>query len=227
MLTAVSAPMLTSVPYRSLSMGDAPPTTAKPPRAGAAEPVCEPLPPITTSASTPRAARLARARARPWASLNSGLRALQRTVPPCWMMPPTSRAARRSMAPDTSPAKPLRTPNTSQPLASAPRVTARTAAFIPGASPPLVRTAIFFKPDILKLGRPEHGRAAHSARIAEFRRPDRRLHDRRVHVARQELRHARVEPLLARDAAAHDDDFRVEEVDHEGKGAREAVGVDR
>src|SRR6185436_837341 len=40
-------------------------------------------------------------------------------------------------------------PYTSQPRASAPRVTARTAAFMPGASPPLVRTAIFFKPTIL------------------------------------------------------------------------------
>src|SRR6185436_920822 len=61
----------------------------------------------------------------------------------------TSRAARRSRTPDTSPAKPLLTPKTSQPRASAPRVTARTAAFIPGASPPLVRTAILFKPTIL------------------------------------------------------------------------------
>src|SRR5688572_20319847 len=39
---------------------------------------------------------------------------------------------------------------TSQPLASAPRVTARTAAFMPGASPPLVRTAIFSTARILR-----------------------------------------------------------------------------
>src|SRR5690242_15420202 len=46
-------------------------------------------------------------------------------------------------------------PNTSQPRASAPRVTARTAAFMPGASPPLVRTAIFFKLVILIVDDPE------------------------------------------------------------------------
>src|SRR5207302_609419 len=34
------------------------PTTAKPSRASVAEPVCEPLPPITTRPSMPRAARL-------------------------------------------------------------------------------------------------------------------------------------------------------------------------
>src|ERR1051325_10537682 len=80
--------------------------------------------------------------------------------------PPTSRAARRSRTPATTPAKPLRTPNTSQPLASAPRVTARTAAFIPGASPPLVSTAIFFKPDILKLdGQITEAAARGSARV--------------------------------------------------------------
>src|ERR1044071_6188765 len=46
-------------------------------------------------------------------------------------------------------------PNTSQPRARAPRVTARTAAFMPGASPPLVRTAIFFKLVILIVDDPE------------------------------------------------------------------------
>src|SRR6185312_12172016 len=38
---------------------------------------------------------------------------------------------------------PLRTPKTSQPFAIPVRTTARMAAFMPGASPPLVRTAIF------------------------------------------------------------------------------------
>src|SRR6266540_5866189 len=45
------------------------------------------------------------------------------------------------------------TPNTCQPSASAARVTARTAAFMPGASPPLVRTAIRFKPGLQPSGR--------------------------------------------------------------------------
>src|SRR5438874_11588751 len=104
---------------------------------------------MTTSASMPRARRLAIAAARPPTSANSGQRALPSTVPPAWMMPPTSRAASWSNSLPRSPAKPLRTANTSQPRASAPRVTARTAAFMPAASPPLVRTAIFFKPRIL------------------------------------------------------------------------------
>ena len=39
----------------------------------------------------------------------------------------------------------MRTPNTSQPLAIPVRTTARMAAFIPGASPPLVKTAIFLE----------------------------------------------------------------------------------
>src|ERR687895_1550265 len=132
-------------------MVEATPTTLNPSFSSAPEPVCEPLPPMTTSASTPRLARFASALARPERSLNSGLRALPSTVPPCCTMPPTSRALRGSRALATRPAKPLRTPNTSQPWASAPRVTARTAAFMPGASPPLVKTAIFFKPVILKL----------------------------------------------------------------------------
>jgi hypothetical protein len=69
------------------------PTTGKPSLARLAEPVCEPLPPITTSPPMPWRLRLASARARPAGSANSGQRALPSTVPPVWMMPPTSRAA--------------------------------------------------------------------------------------------------------------------------------------
>src|SRR3954471_5413506 len=121
------------------------PTTAKPSFASAWEPVCEPLPPMTTSASIPFLLRLERAFERPSGCVNFGERALPSMVPPCCTMPPTSRAAsgRRGAGtrPRLAPAEPLCTPNPPPPLASAPRVTARTAAFIPGASPPLVRTA--------------------------------------------------------------------------------------
>src|SRR5450631_3062248 len=65
-------------------------------------------------------------------------------VPPRWMMPPTSRAPKRYKSPEIKPAYPCRTPKTSQPLASPVRTTARMAAFMPGASPPLVSTAILF-----------------------------------------------------------------------------------
>ena len=44
--------------------------------------------------------------------------------------------------PASRPAKPSRTPYVSSPAASADRTTARIAAFIPGASPPLVSTAM-------------------------------------------------------------------------------------
>src|SRR5262245_20285399 len=104
---------------------------------------------MTTRASTLRFFRFASARARPAGSANSGQRALPSTVPPDWMMPPTLRAWNASKRSSRRPEYPFRTPNTSQPCARAPRVTARTAAFMPGASPPLVRTAIFFKLVIL------------------------------------------------------------------------------
>jgi len=104
MLIAVSAPIDTSVPNRSLSIVEATPTTGRPSAASAAEPLCEPLPPITTSASMPRAASCARARSRAAFSRNSGERALPSTVPPRWMMPPTSRAVSGVSASASNPA---------------------------------------------------------------------------------------------------------------------------
>src|SRR5512143_3015057 len=59
-------------------------------------------------------------------------------------MPLTSRLPRGTMFPEIRPAKPRRMPTTSQPLSIPVRTTARMAPFIPGASPPLVRTAIRF-----------------------------------------------------------------------------------
>ena len=72
------------------------PTTAKPSRARLAEPDCEPLPPMTTSASVPCFSKLRSACLRPAGSANSGQRALPSTVPPSCTMPPTSRAANAS-----------------------------------------------------------------------------------------------------------------------------------
>ena len=48
-----STPIVTSVPNKSLSTVDATPTTASPSLLSMLEPVCEPLPPMTTSASMP------------------------------------------------------------------------------------------------------------------------------------------------------------------------------
>ena len=56
--------------------------------------------------------------------------------------PPTSESPSGRKQPLSSPSKPCSMPTTSQPLAMAERTTARTAAFMPGASPPLVSTAI-------------------------------------------------------------------------------------
>src|SRR3954466_8067415 len=146
------------------------PTTGKSSRARLAEPDWEPLPPITTRAPMPRLFGVASASARPEGSANSGQRALPSTVPPIWMMPPTSRAASGSRLLASSPAKPLRRAKPPQPRARPPRVTARTAAFMPGASPPLVRTAIFFKPDILMIDVENAEAAARGrARLPELR----------------------------------------------------------
>src|SRR5450830_2051384 len=105
-------------------------------------PICEPFPPITTSPSTPRALRTPSACSRPSDVLNASHRALPRIVPPCWMIPPTSRGPSGVNSPPRSPAKPCRTPQTLHPSARPARTTARIAAFMPGASPPLVRTAM-------------------------------------------------------------------------------------
>src|ERR1039458_3654350 len=97
---------------------------------------------MTTRQSMPRALRTPSACSRPTAVLNASQRALPRIVPPCWMMPPTSRGPSGESSPPRSPAKPCRTPQTLHPSAIPARTTARIAAFMPGASPPLVRTAM-------------------------------------------------------------------------------------
>src|SRR5688572_23581470 len=64
------------------------------------------------------------------------------TVPPFWMMPPTSRGPSSTTSPVMRPSKPRRTPLTCRPLLRAVRTTARTHGFMPGASPPEVIRAI-------------------------------------------------------------------------------------
>ena len=75
---------------------------------------------------------------------NSAHRALPSIVPPRCRILPTSRGPSGMKSCLINPAKPCRTPKTSAPWKRARRVTARIAAFMPGASPPLVRSAIRF-----------------------------------------------------------------------------------
>ncbi len=143
-LRAVSTPIVISEPYRSLSIVDATPTTGKPRLDSSQLPACEPFPPMTTRASMPASFIALILRICPSSVLNSGQRALPRIVPPLCSTPPTSRGPSSWNFPLMRPSYPPRTPYTSHPNDRPVRVTARIAAFIPGASPPLVRTAILF-----------------------------------------------------------------------------------
>ena len=80
---------------------------------------------------------------RPARSMNSSLRAVYSMVPPRWMMSDTLRRSISTRSPLIRPLYPRYTPYTCTPLLKAVRTTARTAAFMPGASPPLVSTASF------------------------------------------------------------------------------------
>ena len=65
-------------------------------------------------------------------------------------MPLTARLPSGMKAPFNRPLKPPLTPKTSSPLSRPARTTVRMAAFIPGASPPLVNTAILFMGRVYK-----------------------------------------------------------------------------
>src|SRR5256885_5972156 len=65
------------------------------------------------------------------------------------MIPATSRGPSGCSSPVISPVYPCRTPITSSRCVAPTRTTARRAAFMPGASPPLVSTAIRFMPPAL------------------------------------------------------------------------------
>ena len=144
---AVVAPMLMSVPSRSLSIVEAIPITAAPPACSACAPACEPLPPMTISAVIAFVRSDASARSHP-------IRRLQRLI--------TRGAQHRPAVLDDAahvPAadghgislRPVRGSHlgchsTLKPRPIALRTTARIAAFMPGASPPLVNTANRFTP---------------------------------------------------------------------------------
>ena len=86
---------------------------------------------------------------RPSGVLNSSHRAVYRMVPPRWMISLTLRSFISSISPLSRPSYPLRMPIILWPLMIPARITARTAAFIPGASPPLVRTPMVLHSVIL------------------------------------------------------------------------------
>ena len=73
---------------------------------------------------------------------NSGQRAVFSTVPPKLIIPETERWSSNFISSLINPQYPRDTPITSNLLFIAQRTTALIAAFIPGASPPVVKTAI-------------------------------------------------------------------------------------
>ena len=122
------------------------PTTGKPSACSAAAPRMVPSPPIATSASTPCALQLAQR-----LLLHLGLgeireaRGLQHRAAALQDAADVARAQLADMSPRARPS--IGAPDAdcaACPSASAVRTTARTAAFIPGASPPAVRTAMLF-----------------------------------------------------------------------------------
>ena len=139
---AVSVPMAMFVPQISLSMLPGMPITLIPCCESAYAPFIEPSPPITISASMPASFILRIASRWPVGSIKRLLLLVSRTVPPRCKIPPTSRGPIVLNSPLRSPSYPCITPITFMLLASAVRTTARMAAFIPGASPPEVRTPI-------------------------------------------------------------------------------------
>ena len=132
----------------SLSMVAGIPTTRRPYPAAAAcrdrasAPRKVPSPPMATMPSSPSRRQVERALSRPASVMNSSLRAVYRIVPPLSMIWLTLVAPSCTKSLVIRPFQPLRMPTHSMPQSWAVRTTARTAAFIPGASPPLVSTPI-------------------------------------------------------------------------------------
>ena len=162
---AESVPIDMSVPNMSLSIEPTSPATARNPYSSATEgakrpsatnssasephssrktcaPVKLPSPPMTTSRFMPWRSRLCTALLRPSLVRKSGLRAVPSSVPPCCSTPPTESQVngRIWLPPSIIPCKPSNIPKTCAPRSNAARTAERTAAFMPCASPPLVRT---------------------------------------------------------------------------------------
>ena len=106
-------------------------------------PVNEPLPPITTSESIPYLSNVDLAFILPSFVLNSRHLADFRNVPPLLTILFTPRALSFTKSSLINPSYPLYTPKHSILLNTADLTTALMAAFIPGASPPDVKTPIF------------------------------------------------------------------------------------
>src|SRR5487761_1198679 len=118
-------------------------------------------PPITTSASTPRPARLSLPRSTPDippppASARSGfVRDEPRIVPPRGRMPRTAWTSSGTVSPSSGPRQPSRNPTNSNPYSATPlRTTARITAFRPGQSPPPVSTPTRMWPRVEQDGGP-------------------------------------------------------------------------
>src|SRR5258708_32297126 len=114
-------------------------------------------PPIATSASMPRSARLPWIRSSPErpplaADSPSGLvRDVPRIVPPRGRMPRTAWTSRGTVSPSSGPRQPSRNPTNSYPYSCTPlRTTARMTAFRPGQSPPPVRTPTLMGPTLVR-----------------------------------------------------------------------------
>src|SRR5437588_723276 len=143
-LTAVSNPMVTSVPRTSLSIVLGMPTTATPSRLRRHAAPRVSSPPMATTASMPRRASVALMRAIPSASRSGLVRDVPRIVPPFGRIPETASRESGTRSSARSPRQPSRTPVTSSPFSPARLTTARMAALRPGTSPPPVSTAIRF-----------------------------------------------------------------------------------
>ena len=141
MLSAVSTPIVTSEPHRSLSMVRGHPDHGKPIWLNACEPVCDPLPPITTRPSMPSWRRCRSARMRPSSRRNSG-RARSRKVPPRSRMPARRAGRGVTKLPLIRPAEAVAHAGDRPPRLSAVRCDGADRGVHAGASPPEVRTGL-------------------------------------------------------------------------------------
>ena len=143
-LIAVSNPIVYSVHAISRSIVPGTPIVLIPCCASLLAPLKEPSPPITTIPSIPCLRQISAPFFWYSSCLNSRQRAVYKIVPPVWIISDTVRLFISKISSSKSPAKPRRIPFTFNPFEIPVRTTARIAAFIPGASPPLVKTPIVF-----------------------------------------------------------------------------------
>ena len=141
-LTAVSNPIVYSVHAISKSMVPGRPIVLIPSAANFWAPLKDPSPPITMIPSIPCFLQISAPFCWPSGVVNSIQRAVCKIVPPRSIISDTSFASISTISSWRSPAYPLLIPFTFNPFTIASLTTARIAAFIPGASPPLVSTPI-------------------------------------------------------------------------------------